>query len=148
MIAGRDGDITRVFRCVVFTQIVRQEIVQAAVSVLLKEAISSILRSNVPAFFRAEEFCISRQIEMDKEVNMEARRDSLRGIRPFGNQDAFRVLFIEQLPDLLPECTDAAAVRIVLMSDEAMSTRKPSAPKESQNSMMLISSCLVARQSG
>ena len=113
MIAGRDGDITRVFRCVVFTQIVRQEIVQAAVSVLLKEAISSILRSNVPAFFRAEEFCISRQIEMDKEVNMEARRDSLRGIRPFGNQDAFRVLFIEHLPDLLPECTDAAAVRIV-----------------------------------
>lgn len=57
---------------------------------------------------------LSRQIEMDKEVNMEARRDSLRGIRPFGDQNAFRVLFIEQLPDLLPECTDAAAVRVVL----------------------------------
>ena len=57
---------------------------------------------------------LSRQIEMDKEVNMEARRDSLRGIRPFGDQNAFRVLFIEQLPDLLPECADTAAIQIVL----------------------------------
>lgn len=63
---------------------------------------------------RLQQLMLSRQIEMDKEVNMEARRDSLRGIRPFGDQNAFRVLFIEQLPDLLPECTDAAAVRVVL----------------------------------
>lgn len=34
---------------------------------------------------RLQQLMLSRQIEMDKEVNMEAHHNSLRGIRPFGD---------------------------------------------------------------
>ena len=114
MIAGRNGDIALALRRVVFAQIISQEIVQTAITVLLEEAMTAELVADVPSRFGAEQLRIGGQIEMNQEINVETCCDGLRGIRPFGNQDAFRVLFIEHLPDLLPECTDAAAVRVVL----------------------------------